>query len=359
MLQGGGALGAYQAGVYEALTNTAYQPNWVAGVSIGAINAALIAGNPPERRVARLREFWERVSSGMSYLAPSFRRASRRLQPVLGALLGDRRRAWLSMGPRAPQFWSLTGADTRTSIYDTAPLRDTLLSLIDFDLINSKKVRLSVGAVSVTTGNSVYFDNMSHTIGPEHVMASGALPPAFPAVEIDGHFYWDGGIVSNTPLQYVLDTRGTADLLVLSVDLFSARGELPTTLADVMARQKDIQYSSRTRYNTDMAAKVQNTRQAARDLLMALPAKIKSDPGIIELQRLLVTPPVDIVHLIYRQRAYEHESKDYEFSRASVLEHWQAGLNDMRDSVAHPDWLSRSGLDDGVAIYDLTRPEKH
>ncbi len=358
VLQGGGALGAYQAGVYQALTNTAYEPNWVAGVSIGAINAALIAGNPPERRVARLREFWERVSSGMSYLAPSFeehRAAFNQFSALYSATMGVPG----FYGPRAPQFWSLTGTDTRTSIYDTAPLRETLLSLIDFDLINSKKVRLSVGAVSVTTGNSVYFDNQTHTIGPEHVMASGALPPAFPAVEIDDQFYWDGGIVSNTPLQYVLDARGAADLLVLSVDLFSARGELPTTLADVMARQKDIQYSSRTRYNTDMAAKVQNTRQAARDLLMALPAKIKSDPGIIELQRLLITPPVDIVHLIYRQRAYEHESKDYEFSRASVLEHWQAGQHDMQDSMAHPEWLSRSGLDDGVAMYDLARPDNN
>jgi NTE family protein len=356
VLQGGGALGAYQAGVYEALANSSYRPDWIAGVSIGAINAALIAGNPPERRVERLREFWERVSSGMSYLAPSFeeyRAAFNQFSALYSATLGVPG----FYGPRAPQFWSLTGADTRTSIYDTAPLRETLLSLIDFDLINSKKVRLSVGAVSVTTGNSVYFDNLTHTIGPEHVMASGALPPAFPAVEIDDHFYWDGGIVSNTPLQYVLDARGKSDLLVLSVDLFSARGEMPTTLAAVMSRQKDIQYSSRTRYNTDMAAKVQNTRQAARDLLMALPAKIKSDPGIVELTGLLVTPPVDIVHLIYRQRAYEHESKDYEFSRASVLEHWQAGHADMGDTLTHPEWLSRSGLDDGVAMYDLNRPD--
>ncbi len=355
VLQGGGALGAYQAGVFDALAATDYEPNWIAGVSIGAINAALIAGNPPERRVARLREFWERVSSGMSYLAPTFeehRAAFNQFSALYSATVGVPG----FYGPRPPEFWSLTGTDTRTSIYDTAPLRDTLLSLIDFDLINSKKVRLSVGAVSVTTGNSIYFDNLTHTIGPEHVMASGALPPAFPPVEIDNQFYWDGGIVSNTPLQYVLDTRGESDLLVLSVDLFSARGDLPTTLQGVMARQKDIQYSSRTRYNTDMAAKVQNTRQAARDLLLALPARIRSDPGITELQRLLVTAPVDIVHLIYRQRAYEHESKDYEFSRASVLEHWGAGHRDMSDSVEHPDWLKHSGLDDGVNMYDLIRP---
>jgi NTE family protein len=356
VLQGGGALGAYQAGVYEELFSTPYQPNWVAGVSIGAINSAIIVGNPPERRIERLRDFWHLVSSGVSYPAPTgeeTRAAFNRGSAMYAATVGVPG----FYKPRTPPaFMDLSGGSAALSVYDTTPLRETLLRLVDFDLINSKRVRLSVGAVNVTTGNSIYFDNFEREIGPEHVMASGALPPAFAPVMIDGQAYWDGGIVSNTPLQYVLDNRDGEGLLVLQVDLFSARGGMPTDLGTVLSRQKDIQYSSRTRYNTDMAAKVQNTRQAARDLLLALPERIQKESGIQELQKLLNTSPVDIVHLIFRQKPYEHESRDYEFSRASVLEHWQAGMRDMADTIKHPDWLRRAGLDDGVATYDLTRP---
>jgi NTE family protein len=355
VLQGGGALGAYQAGVYKTLADTPYEPNWVAGVSIGAINAALIAGNSPKHRVARLHQFWERVSSAVTVPVPHIdasRAAFNQLSAAYAATIGVPG----FYRPTIPSMFALFGSDPRLSLYDTEPLRDTLIEMIDFDLINSKTVRLSVGAVSVTSGNSIYFDNFLHTIGPEHIMASGALPPAFPPVTIDGEAYWDGGIVSNTPLQYVLDAKGNDDLLALSVDLFSARGDLPTDMASVMARQKDIQYSSRTRYNTDTVAKIQNTRQAARDLLLALPARLRKNPGIAELQKLLSTPKVDIVHLIYRQRAYEHGSKDFEFSRASVDEHWAAGERDIGDTLSHPEWLRRSGLDDGVTMYDLHRP---
>lgn len=358
VLQGGGALGAYQAGVYERLFATRYQPNWVAGVSIGAINSALIVGNPPERRLERLQEFWNRVSSGVSYPAPVWDD---------GRILFNRASAWMAATvgvpgfyrPRhPPAFLEPPGSGRALGIYDTTPLRETLQELIDFDLINSRRIRLSLGAVNIATGNSEYFDNFERRIGPEHVMASGALPPAFEPVEIDGAFYWDGGIVSNTPLQYVLDNRDGKTLLVFQVDLFSARGPMPRDLADVLSRQKDIQYSSRTRYNTDMATRVQNTRQAARDLLLSLPADVRSHPGIEELQMLLKTAPVDIVHLIYRKKEWEQESRDYEFSRASVLEHWRAGQRDMSDTLAHPEWLKRSGLDDGVTTYDLTRPEQ-
>lgn len=356
VLQGGGALGSYQAGVYEHLFHTAYQPNWVAGVSIGAVNAAIIVGNPPERRIARLLEFWHRVSSYVSSVPLPWdgaRAAFNRMSALYAATAGVPG----FYRPRIiPTFLEPPGSSGSVSVYDAAPLRATLLELVDFDLINSKKIRLSVGAVNVATGNSQYFDNFEHSIAPEHIMASGALPPAFAPVFIDGQAYWDGGIVSNTPLQYVLDSREGADLLVFQVDLFSARGAVPVDLPGVLSRQKDIQYSSRTRYTTDTAAKIQNTRQAARELLLNLPARIRRDPGIEELQKLLITAPVDIVHLIYRQKAYEHESKDYEFSRASVLEHWQAGKRDMADTLEHPEWLHKSGLDDGVSMYDLTRP---
>jgi NTE family protein len=241
------------------------------------------------------------------------------------------------------------------SNYDTAPLRATLERLIDFDLINSKKVRLFMGAVNVRTGNSEYFDNFGRLIGPEHVMASGALPPAFAPVVIDGEAYWDGGILSNTPLQYVLDMRAKESLLVLQVDLFNARGELPVNIAGVQQRQKDILYSSRTRYTSNMAAEIVNTRKAMRDLLMKLPQHLKDDAAVRDLVESLRSAPADVVHLIYRQASYELESKDYEFSRASVLEHWQAGQRDMRDTITHPEWLKSSGLDDGVTQYDLTR----
>jgi NTE family protein len=374
VLQGGGALGAYQAGVYEELASTPYQPEWVAGVSIGAINAALIAGNLPERRIERLSEFWHLVSSGMGPLTASLtasadptshapwlqtvaemthpRSAFNQFSALWSAMLGIPG----FYKPRFPPAWMQTdGSPGALSIYDTSPLRATLERLIDFDLINSKKVRLSVGAVNVATGNSEYFDNFDRIIGPEHIMASGALPPAFPPVMIDGQAYWDGGIVSNTPLQYVLDMRGKDSMLVFQVDLFSARGKIPANLAEVQQRQKDILYSSRTRYNSDVAAKLANTSKALRDLLVKLPEQLKNDADVQHLVEATRVAPTDIVQLIYRQVSYELESKDYEFSRVSVLEHWQAGRRDMCDTLKHPEWLKATGLDDGVTQYDLTR----
>jgi NTE family protein len=369
VLQGGGALGAYQAGVYEELSSQAYQPNWIAGVSIGAINAALIAGNPPERRIDRLSEFWHLVSSGMGTTtdmwstSPWLKAASEishsrsvfnHFSALWSAVLGIPG----FYQPRVPPTWlqpkSTPGA---LSIYDTAPLRSTLERLIDFDLINSKKVRLSMGAVNVRTGNSEYFDNFERVIGPEHVMASGALPPAFPPVLIDGEAYWDGGLVSNTPLQYVLDMRTKESLLVFQVDLFNARGEVPVNLAGVHQRQKDILYSSRTRYNSDMAAKVANTRQAICDLLQKLPSRLKDDEDVLLLAESIRNAPTDIVQMIYRKASYELESKDYEFSRASVLEHWHAGERDTSDAITHPEWLKFTGLNDGVTQYCARRRE--
>lgn len=367
VLQGGGALGAYQAGVYEQLSGTHYQPDWVAGVSIGAINAALIAGNPPARRIERLQEFWHQVSSGMgplsdAFAAPPYARAAAGMQRPRGAF-NQFSALWSAMlgipgfyRPRLlPALLQPEGTPAALGLYDTAPLRATLERLVDFDLINSKKVRLSMGAVNVRSGNSEYFDNFERVIGPEHVMASGALPPAFPPVTIGGEAYWDGGIVSNTPLQYVLDTRSRQSLLVFQVDLFSARGEMPVNLAGVQQRQKDILYSSRTRYNSNMAAEVANARKAICELLAKLPKKLKDDAAVHDLAASMHAAPTDIVHLIYRQARYELESKDYEFSRASVLDHWQAGQQDLRDTIEHPEWLKCSGLTEGVTQYDLTR----
>jgi NTE family protein len=355
VLQGGGALGAYQAGVYEALLESDSQLDWVAGVSIGAINAALVAGNAPGQRVARLKEFWNEVSSGLAQNVP----------PLWGdrALLNQ----WSATSaavvgipgffrPRADPSLMLGGAAPVLSYYDTAPLKATLERLVDFDRINRREMRLSVGAVNVRSGNSIYFDNATQAIGVEHIMASAALPPGFPPVHIDGQDYWDGGILSNTPLQYVLDSfTHSHRLMVLQVDLFSARGPMPRTLSEVLERQKDIAYSSRTRMNTDTAATNVNLQQAVADLITKLPARLRSDAAVTALKRHMTRRPVDIVHLIYRNKPYELDSKDYEFSRAMVEEHWQAGVRDMRNTIAHPEWLS-SATDNGVTTFDLAEP---
>jgi NTE family protein len=356
VLQGGGALGSYQAGVYAGLLDHDADLDWVAGVSIGAINAALIAGNAPKDRVARLSQFWHLLSSGLGQRMSSH--------------WGDRAtlNQWSAFSASLtgiPGFFRpvlnpallLGGAAPLLAYYDTAPLRETLEKLVDFDRINHREMRLSVGAVNVRTGNSVYFDNTQQRIGVEHIMASGALPPGFPPVTIEGEDYWDGGIVSNTPLQYVLDTHPrTRRLVVLQVDLFSARGAMPTTLSEVVERQKDITYSSRTRMNTDSLAANVNLQQAVADLLTRLPPRLRDDPSVQALRRSMTCKPIDIVHLIYRDKPYELDSKDYEFSRATMTEHWAAGARDIRNSLAHPEWL-QSASSGGVTTFDLTEPE--
>src|SRR6476469_8804533 len=268
VLQGGGALGSYQAGAYQALCHFDFEPEWAAGISIGAINAAIIAGNGPETRVARLKEFWEMVSSPVSWNPVTSGDRARSLFNETSAALIATFGAPGFFAPRIPPapLWP-PGSPQSQSYYDTAPLKKTLERLVDFDRINDLKMRFSVGAVGVTSGNFRYFDNVEFRkagkkIGPEHVMASGALPPGFPSVEVEGEHYWDGGIASNTPLDYVLDEEVSKDLLIFQVDLFSARGPLPTSLLGAAEREKDIRYSSRTRMNTDKNRQLHNVRKA-------------------------------------------------------------------------------------------------
>jgi len=354
VLQGGGALGAYQAGVYQALTELGYTPEWVAGVSIGAINAALIAGNSPERRVERLREFWERVSSGLGEIpAPpnGLHRAYNATSALRSALFGV-------PGLFTPRLSPFLGADDVPSVYDTSPLRATLEELVDFDRINARPMRFSVGAVNVASGNSVYFDNTRDTIRLEHVLASAALPPGFPAIEVDGEFYWDGGIVSNTPLQHVIDDKPRVDRLVFQVDVFSARGAVPSTLPEVMKRHKEIMYSSRTRYNTDTLVAEQRLRQQMERLMAKLPPDVQDDEDVQELRSSCSAASLDIVHLIYRGGPDELESTDYEFSRASIKERWQRGYADVMRIDEHPEWLIASTPELGVRVYDVHEPEK-
>jgi NTE family protein len=225
-------------------------------------------------------------------------------------------------------------------------------------------MRLSVGAVNVLTGNFEYFDTAAkkrHRIDARHIMASGALPPGFAPIEIDGQFYWDGGLVSNTPLQYVLDQPGHPERqrrVVFQVDLFAARGELPQTLGEVTEREKDIRFSSRTRMNTNFELDREVISQAATRLLAKLPPDLRDDPDVRALARLRHRQhAVDVVHLIYRSKHYETQSKDYEFSRQSMLEHWQAGQADMKQTLHDPRWTGRSRSATGVQVFDLTRPD--
>ena len=357
VLQGGGALGAYQGGVYEALFERYQSLDWVAGVSIGAINASIIAGNAPNERIDKLKGFWDLLSSGPGQQLPS----------VLGdrMMLNQWSAAWAVFfgipgffKPRIGPAMLLGSSAPVLSYCDTTDLKSTLERFVDFDRINRKDaMRISVGAVNVRTGNSIYFDNTTQKITPEHIMASGALPPGFPPVHIDGEDYWDGGIVSNTPLQYVLDVHPrTQPLVVLQVDLFSARGVMPQTLAEVSQRQKDIIYSSRTRMNTDAVSANVNLQQALADLIKKLPAALRNDRSVEALSAQMTHKPIDIVHLIYRNRPYELDSKDYEFSRTTVNEHWEAGARDMNNTLAHPDWLKTTSAN-GVTTYDLTEPD--
>ncbi|WP_260924852.1 DUF3734 domain-containing protein [Novosphingobium sp. 9] len=242
---------------------------------------------------------------------------------------------------------------SRLSYYDTTPLRDTLLKVVDFDRLNSGETRFSVGAVNVLTGNFAYFDNRQRTIVPEHIMASGALPPGFPPIQVDGQWYWDGGLVSNTPLQYVLDNRPSCDMTIYQVDLFSSRGIVPTTMAEAAQREKDIRFSSRTRMNTDLSRQLQKLRAAARRLEKKLPNELADDPDLKTLLANHAVGPVSIMHLINRPRGYETHSKDYEFSRMTVKEHWASGKADALHSLHHPDWTGRVLHPDEIVTFDL------
>ena len=359
LLQGGGALGAYQAGVYQALAEANLHPDWVAGISIGAINSALIAGNPSERRVEKLREFWETVSAppfGVPYIAAiegsdEFTHTLINQASSWGTLVGG---APGFFQPRVPPpFVYPNGSPEALSYYDVAPLRATLERLVDFDRINDGQIRFSVGAVNVRTGNFVYFDSTTHLIGPAHVMASGSLPPGFPATEIEGEHYWDGGLVSNTPLDWVLDSRPGRDTLAFQIDLWSARGEVPRNLIEADTRQKEIRYSSRTRSATDQFKKKQMLRHAAARLLAKIPPELLQTPEAGMLALEADETVCNLIQLIYHAKTYEGNSKDYEFSRVTMEEHWRSGYNDAVHTLRHPEVLQRPQGLDGVYIFDL------
>lgn len=369
VLQGGGALGAYQCGVYEGMHAAGLRPDWFAGVSIGAINAALIAGNAPEHRVARLREFWELVCDPagslawpaaairdmLAWLPESAERSSWASSMSAMAALLQGQRGFYDARAASP-FLFQDGSPAATSFYDTAPLQATLERLVDFDRINDDHgIRLTVGATCVRNGNFVYFDSSETRIGPLHILASAALPPAFAPVAVDGELYWDGGLVSNTPLEHVLDARPRRDTLVLQVDLWSARGPLPLTMSDVLERMKDIQYSSRTRHGTDTVERLQHLRSALNTLISKLPAGAL-DAGLqAALEPWLNDRVFNVIHLIYQAKSHEEQFKAYAFGRIAMEEHWASGQRDMAATLRHPDYFVPPDRDVGFATHDLHR----
>jgi NTE family protein len=361
LLQGGGALGSFQAGVYQRLDELGIDVSWVAGISIGAVNAAIIAGNPPHRRLGRLKKFWLTVSGGLPNIVlpeiDHIREAAHLMAAGAVATFGVpgmfRPRLWPSM--MMPE-----GTSGAISFYDSAPLKDTLNACVDWDLLNDGPVRLSVGAVDVESGNFAYWD----TRGPDgrtridarHIMASGALPPGLPPIEIDGRCYWDGGLVSNTPLAHVLEHQ-TEDMLVFQVDLFPAEGPKPRQMTDVYSRAKDIQYSSRTRQVTDQYLRLRREHKAVKALLDKLPPDLKDDPDAQRLRQYLDRGSINIVHLIYRSRAWESGARDFEFSRSTMLDHWSQGRDAVEEVMHKGDLIARNIMNGKSATFDLDAPD--
>ena len=356
VLQGGGALGAYQAGVYQALHEAGVEIDWISGVSIGAINASIIAGNPPERRLEKLRQFWETVTDRKVWLytpeGDAFRQARNAASVFMTTAFGQPG----FFKPRAvsPHF-SPAGSRDATSYYDVAPLLETLNGLVDFDLLNERGPVFSVGAVNVASGNFIYFDNRTDVIEPRHIMASGALPPAFPMVQIGTDHFWDGGIVSNTPLQHLLDEEQGVDTLVFQVDLFNARGPLPRDIDEVEARRKDIIYSSRTRYNTDVYRRLHTWKKKTAMALAKVPEELLTAEERTLRSQLADLPDITILHLIYQQKAYEGHAKDHEFSGTSMREHWQSGYLDTCRTLKRRDWMLPPVEGAGVVVHDVHR----
>jgi len=361
VLQGGGALGSYQAGVYEGLAEAGIHPNWVTGISIGAVNAAIIAGNPPERRVAQLRAFWELICQPPWLPTLSFdqwqdpARWPSLVRTWMNGFEASRALFEGQKGFFTPRALPGNGP-AEASFYDTAPLRATLERLADFDRINdARHMRVSVGAVNVRTGNFAYFDNTRDKLRPEHFMASGAMPPGFPAVEIDGEYYWDGGLVSNTPLFQLFTEQPRRDALVFQIDLWSAEGSLPDDLWQVVNRQKDIQYSSRTRMVTDAMRDQQKLRRMLKGVLALVPPEEHHAHWYRAAHKLACAARHNIVHLIYRDKPFEGSNKDYQFGLLTMREHWASGLSDMRHTLENPNLIALPSDEDVFVTHDIHR----
>ncbi|POR57068.1 patatin-like phospholipase family protein [Bosea psychrotolerans] len=364
VLQGGGALGSYQSGVYQALEEANLEVDWIVGVSIGAINAALIAGTPPGNRIAKLRTFWDEVASQpwcTAWLAalPADVIGSRAIRAWLGHLSAVSAAAAgvrSMFSPRLLPAWLWpTGCDGAISLYDATPLKESLSRYVDFDRINAGSMRFSVGAVNIRTGNFGYFDTASHDIRLEHVLASAALPPMFAPVEVDGEFYWDGGVVSNTPLQWAVEAEPHRDSLVFQVDVWNTRGDYPSDLAETMTRQNEIQYASRTRAGSNAFRQMQRLKNTVSLALAELPSDVSDLPTIQRLHKQVDRKLFRIVQLIYHARPHLGATKDFAFSASNINEHWDTGYHDAVRTLRHPEALTRPELEvaEGVATFDV------
>jgi NTE family protein len=362
VLQGGGALGAYQAGVYQALHAAKIEVDWICGTSIGGINGALIAGNLPERRVERLREFWEAITKPpieffdpALFAAPLWKGSGR-------AQLTDRLSALSSMLYGVPDFFTprpfppLIAAAERpelASCYVTAPLRATLARLVDFDLINSKSLRFSVAATNARTGAPVYFDSLQLPIRSAHIVASASLPPNFPPTEIDGEYYWDGAVVSNSPMQYVIDDASRYTALVFQVDLWDANGEVPLDVPSAYSRMLEIHSATRLNITLEQYKKAQKFRLAVAKLLEQLPEAARSDPEVQFLAEEAHVRIATLVQLKYQSSRYEPPSKNFEFSRAAMREHWRAGYDDAKVALSEPGVFELPDITEAARIFDV------
>ena len=353
VLQGGGALGAFQVGIFEALDEARIGIDWVAGISIGAVNAAIIAGNPRDKRVERLHAFWDRITRAL---------------PALAVLNGDYGREALHQTASAlvmmfgvpgffrprvlPAIFAPAGSMEALSFYDSSPLAETLDELVDWDLLNDGPMRFSVGAVEVESGNFHYFDNRTDRIDARHIMASGALPPGLPPVEIDGKLWWDGGLVSNTPLTHVVNHQ-QGDMLVFQVDLFPAAQKRPKTMLDVAAREKEIRFSSRTRQVSDQLVRTRSEHQRIARLLDKLPPDMAADPDVVALRAASRESSLSLVQLIYRANSWEGGARDYEFSQRTMRDHIAAGRAAIAETMTKSGLIARNIYDGKTAAFDL------
>jgi NTE family protein len=363
VLQGGGALGAYQAGVFQAIHEANIEITWLCGTSIGAINAALIAGNPPERRVERLREFWETITK------PPIRFPNIPWFTDLpwngngqARYWTNRMSAFAAMLQGVPNFFSLrpfppvnSAAESPdlVSYYDTSPLKETLARLVDFDLINAKPKRLTVFATNVRTGAPVYFDNLEQKIAAAHVVASASLPPGFPPTEIDGEYYWDGGVVSNSPMQFLVDKAQRNSVLVFQVDLWDANGEVPLDIPSANLRAMEIHSASRINVSLDQYQKMQKFRHALRKFLDQLPEQCQNDPEVQFLSEQARVKVATIVQLKYQSQKHETAGKMFEFSRVAMEEHWQAGYDDTKVALGEPGVFELPDMKEAARIFDV------
>lgn len=356
ILQGGGALGAYQAGVYEHLHENNQNLNWVIGTSIGAINSALIAGNKPEVRIERMKGFWDSLSPKESILSGFWSRyhpmSSDAMSTLMTIMYGVE-----GFFKAKPRFFLDVHAKipiAEAGLYDTSLLKETLEKYVDFDYLNSGPTRITVCAVDIGSGEGVQFDSKKIRIEPEHIMASGALPPGFPAVVIDGRAYWDGGVYSNSPLEVFLDEERGSGALCFMVDLWNRSEPLPTTIAEGMSRYKSIQYASRSREELVSHQKIQNLQRAIRILGEYLPANKIGNPEIEAILDLGADHTVNVVHLTMRPMAGDQYFKDLDFSKKTIQARWKAGMLDCRHALKNKVWLNPLPPNAGLIIHELT-----